>query len=94
MGIFSGIFSLSQVGFDHLGVVLDFSRGSSRQQRTQVEHVDALTPTQIHHHVHVMLDHDDGVFHGGMNSTDELDQIVAFIFVHARGRFVQQEQLR
>src|SRR5450759_1222705 len=82
---------LSQVGLNDLGVGLDLGWGSGRDRDAEVEGHDRVG--DVHDEVHVVLDQD----HGELELVFDLEEIPGHVFgfleVHARDRFVEEEQL-
>ena len=81
---------LAEVGFQHERVQLDLIRCSFGDSLSKIEHRDALA--QVHDHVHVMLDQDDGQLHTLVDPPDQLDQLERFLRIHAGRRLVEQEE--
>ena len=82
--------ALAEVGFDDVGIGPDFLRRAVGDFHAVVEHDQVLA--DAHDELHVVFDEDDGdvAFEDGV---DEVDEGLGFAGVHARGRFVEKQEL-
>ncbi|CAN4001764.1 IMPACT family member yigZ, partial [Dysosmobacter welbionis] len=73
-------------------IVLDLRRCAVGNQLAEVQHIDPVG--DVHDQVHVVLDQKHRQAELRADLPDEGRQLVGLLGVHARSRFVQQQQLR
>src|SRR4026208_2062956 len=61
--------SVAEVGVEHLLVGADLGRRADRHHRAFDPHHDAMA--QVHHEVHVVLDHDEGTLARGVELLEQ-----------------------
>ena len=82
--------ALAKVGFDDLRVRGDLRGQALGDLLAVVHHVDVLG--NVHDHLHVVLDQQDGDAELVADAPEQQQGVLALGRVHARGRFVQQQQ--
>src|SRR5262245_50603129 len=81
----------SQIGVDHLLVLLDLGRHAVGDLAAVVEHHHPVG--DVHHHAHVVLDQDEGGAELVVDVKDEAAHVLLFLEVHSRHRLIEQQQL-
>src|ERR1043165_8134186 len=83
------LMSDSQIGVDHLLVLLDLGRYAVGDLAAVVEHHHAVG--DVHHHAHVVLDQDERGAEVVVDVEDEAAHVLLFLVVHARHRLVEEQ---
>src|SRR6056297_895944 len=73
-------------------MVADVIRRSFSDRLAEINDLDV--GTQLHHHIHMMLDHPDGDIKLSVNPANQTNQLVNIGRVEAGSRFVKQQKLR
>src|SRR5512132_174761 len=85
----SGILA-SEIGLDHVGVLLHLARRSLRDLPPEVQDVNALA--DAHDERHVMLDDQDGQVEVLPQPPDQRAELAHLLVVEAPGRLVEQQE--
>ena len=83
---------LAEIGVDDLSIGADFRRRAFGDDIALMHHGDALG--QLHHHPHIMLDHEERDGALARQRANGCDRGVGLGLAHARNRLVEQKHFR